>query len=741
MARMTAVLTTLSWLVFAIGNFWTCRERHHQPQALAILILAIPFLTAGSAFVFSKQLKKISSWLSDVCTRHSDDLDGIIKNNPGLWIALIAGLGLYAELMVIRLHSSYFQLFAYFKNISLLSCFLGLGIGYTYGAKRPLYTPLVIPLLAFQVFIMHYLKAHGGIIELLNNPVTEVFMLGMGQITKHYQLITVYGFLSFIVIVTTLMFIPLGHAASYSMLKEKKLAAYGWNLIGSLGGVLAFSIISFFWAPPAVWIGLFTIGMLFIFNKSRRILTGSALFGIALISLIAVPLTPTQADIYSPYQPLALKIGPEPYPTLEVSNVYFQRILNLDDRSVSANPAMAHWRLYYDIPYYFKKEPAHVLIVGSGTGNDVASAVRNGAKHIDAVEIDPAILKLGFLIHPEQPYQKPNVTAVVNDARSYIRTTHRTYDLIVYGLLDSHSLLSAHSGVRLDSYVYTVQAFKEAAARLNDNGIMSLSFSIMTPGLGVKLYRMLTEAFDGIRPSVYKADYDGGFTFIIGKSKDNIPAVTIPGIADISRSIGSVSAGTKIPVDISTDDWPFFYMPKRTYPLSYLNMLIILMAVSALILAGSRGIKATGFSFPCFFLGAAFMLIETKGITELALAFGSTWMVISAVVAGILIMAFLANLVIIRYGTAPRRFTYPLLGISILAGFTVSFDNFSGLDTWLYRTIMTALLTLPVFFSGFAFSTELKKAPSVSTALSSNLLGAMLGGILEYNSMYFGFRA
>ena len=50
-------------------------------------------------------------------------------------------------------------------------------------------------------------------------------------------------------------------------------------------------------------------------------------------------------------------------------------------------------------------------------------------------------------------------------------------------------------------------------------------------------------------------------------------------------------------------------------------------------------------------------------------------------------------------------------------------------------------MTLPLFFSGFAFSSELEKTPSVGVAMASNLLGAMFGGFLEYNSMYFGFRS
>ena len=74
-----------------------------------------------------------------------------------------------------------------------------------------------------------------------------------------------------------------------------------------------------------------------------------------------------------------------------------------------------------------------MAVVGSGTGNDVAAALRSGARHVDAIEIDPAILMLGQTAHPEHPYQDPRVHAIVNDARSFLRTTDQTYDMIVYG--------------------------------------------------------------------------------------------------------------------------------------------------------------------------------------------------------------------------------------------------------------------------------------------------------------------
>jgi spermidine synthase len=94
-----------------------------------------------------------------------------------------------------------------------------------------------------------------------------------------------------------------------------------------------------------------------------------------------------------------------------------------------------------------------VAIVGSGSGNDVATALRMGAAHVDAIEIDPAIAFLGTKYHPERPYDDPRVTLSINDARNFFRTADQKYDLIVYGVLDSHTALSHASSLRVDSYV------------------------------------------------------------------------------------------------------------------------------------------------------------------------------------------------------------------------------------------------------------------------------------------------
>ena len=117
------------------------------------------------------------------------------------------------------------------------------------------------------------------------------------------------------------------------------------------------------------------------------------------------------------------------------------------------------------------------------------------------------------------------------------------------------------------------------------------------------------------------------------------------------------------------------------------------------------------------------MLIETKTITELSLSFGNTWVVISATVMGILIMAYLANLSVIKIRIIPTILIYLLLTITLLAGAFLSDANLTFLPFGLNRILKTLILTAPIFFSGMAFSSELEQRTQIPSALSANLLG------------------
>jgi hypothetical protein len=681
--------------------------------------------------LLTKSIKKSSlkKWLMN----HTDYIDSLPKFHIGLWIALAAGLGLFAELMIIRVHSSYFQLFAYLKNVSLLSCFLGLGVGYAVGSKKPLYTPFVLPLLSIQIVLM-YLLRFSHLSTLLQNPISEQLSLGLSSAGLHKQMF-IFAFVLFVFLFNAICFIPLGQLASRLMSRQSALAAYSWNLLGSLLGIIFFSLLSLIWSPPLVWFLIAAMFLLLFVYKDKL----SIIISILSISVVTIVLSlapqPNKYDIFSPYQILTLSFSSNALPVVMTNNSYYQRIVDLRPENIAKNETLKFYNDYYSIPYSFKPQPEQVLVVGSGTGNDVAAALRNGAGHVDAVEIDPAILQAGEQLHPERPYQNPKVSAIIDDARSFIRYTNNKYDLIVYGLLDSHTLLSSRGGIRLDSYVYTVEAFKEARSKLKDDGVISLTFALMSGELGRKIYLMLEEAFDGRSPIVYYSQYDGGYTFLAGNGIKDHP------INPIFKNSTAFFADSNVKADVSTDDWPFFYMPIRKYPKSSMALVSILLVASLFFV--NKFVKKTnaGFSIPCFFLGAGFMLLETKGITELSLYYGSTWYVNSVIIISILIMGFLANIYVMKKGIPPRIPTYFVLFLAVFVSLSFTYLKFFGNLALLGKIIIPVGLTLPLFFSGIVFSSELKKSPSVGVALYSNLLGSMLGGFLEYNSMYFGFKS
>src|SRR5262249_48592351 len=151
-----------------------------------------------------------------------------------------------------------------------------------------------------------------------------------------------------------------------------------------------------------------------------------------------------------------------------------QQILDLSPQFVQSHAwlfegAPVEWNAY-NIPYHFYQQPGSVLVLGSGMGNDVAAALRNGASNVTAVEIDPLIIKLGKEFHYEKPYDSPKVRKVNDDARSYVENTTDRFDMIVFSLLDSHTTTSNYTNIRIDNYVYTVEALKAAKRLLKDDG-------------------------------------------------------------------------------------------------------------------------------------------------------------------------------------------------------------------------------------------------------------------------------
>ena len=661
-----------------------------------------------------------------------------------LKIMLACALSLFLELAIIRIHSSYIHYFSFLKNISLISCFLGLGVGYSLRKHKVFSLNWIFPLLFLQIVMLYFLSDTAVSLALLN-PISERLTMGQDTARNVIHIILIYTFTVFIFIFNALCFVPIGHLISRLMNNIENLKAYSFNLIGSLLGILGFVLFSFLNTPPIIWIIVCFILFFFIIRGSIKNYSISFISILSIVFIFSLDIKNKNNTIYSPYQNITIDYFSTPLnpAVIKTSNTFYQAVLNLSnstknmiDNIIPGNVMgeyvdIIHESEFYNLPYLVAaKKPDNVLIVGSGAGNDVAAANRFNIKNITAVEIDPVIAELGKKLHPENPYNKENVDIIIDDARSFINKTNKKFDVIVYGLLDSQMNLSSKGGIRLDSYVYTIEAFKEARSKIKKNGFLILSFFAQTDEIGFKIYKMLEKAFEK-KPTVLKSSSNNRYVFLISDQEINFRLNNI----EFFKISNEFNKSQNFNIDLSTDDWPFLYMPKKIYPISYMVIISVLIISSFIFLKKITNIKSIDFSYCCFFLGAGFMLIETKCITEFAKIFGTTWLVNAIVISAILIMAFIANFIIMKKVKVPIYLNYLLLFLSIFLGYVTFSHLIVGIDNPIYPL----LLTLPILFSGIAFSKEILKINSASQALSANILGAMFGGFLEYNSMYFGF--
>jgi hypothetical protein len=102
----------------------------------------------------------------------------------------------------------------------------------------------------------------------------------------------------------------------------------------------------------------------------------------------------------------------------------------------------------------------------------------------------------------------------------------------------------------------------------------------------------------------------------------------------------------------------------------------------------------------------------------------------------------LANLIVTRTQLKLAGPAYAGLFLSLLVGygFAVSNGQWTFGSPLMQLALSCVVLTIPVFFAGIIFSRLIGVARiNISTAFAYNLMGALFGGVMEYNSMYFGF--
>jgi spermidine synthase len=668
-------------------------------------------------------------------------------------LVLISLLSLFVEMLMIRWVSSEIRIFAYFKNFVLVACFLGFGLGCYLCRRRVQLMAMVTPLLLLTLILkapISPLRRSISALPALLGATVEVHVWGVPALPTSWTgmlLALCFVVPVFALIATT--FIPFGQFVGWYLENSPRgVAAYSVNVLASLAGIAAFTLLCFLHQPPWVWFlaaGSICVPMFWRNPRVRNVLAATFL---ACAYLLAIPDTPNAKTYWSPYQKLTLQPlyarGQIAAYLLNTNDAWYQQILNFSPDFVQSHAATFRShplnQISYNMPYRFYPAPPSVLVLGSGMGNDVAAALRNGAGRVEAIEIDPLILKLGRELHFEHPYQSPRVHVTVDDARSYIENSHDQFDLIVFSLLDSHTTTSHFTNIRIDNYVYTREALQRARQLLKPDGLFIVKFQVETPWIAGRLHKLLHDTFnqDPIQFQTDIGGYDSSGRFFLSGSPERLAkAMAEPALAAYLGSHGNMPMES---ARVTTDDWPYFYQHEPGLPI-----IVILVSIAVLVVFGWFLRQTSGegerLDFHFMLLGAGFMLLEAQIVSKMALLFGTTWVVNAVVVSGLLFLIVGANLVYGAFPRIPLAAAYAGLFLVLAVLYVVPMQKLF-FESWSRRAIVATLaLCTPVFFAGIIFVSSFARAGFRGSALGSNLFGSLIGGLLESASLWFGLRS
>jgi hypothetical protein len=196
--------------------------------------------------------------------------------------------------------------------------------------------------------------------------------------------------------------------------------------------------------------------------------------------------------------------------------------------------------------------------------------------------------------------------------------------------------------------------------------------------------------------------------------------------AGATRNCASRWNGHRIPA--ATDDWPFQYLYSHAIPSFYLRVLAIVL-IGSLALVWLAG-------------GAPLRMVRYMDlfVVQFALLFGTTWFVNALVFAGVLVSVYLA-IEVARHVRLPRsQWLYLALIASLTVAWLLPQESILSLTPVLRFIVGSAVAFAPIFFANLVFAQRFRDVPSSTVAFGANLLGAMVGGTIEYVALISGYR-
>jgi SAM-dependent methyltransferase len=630
---------------------------------------------------------------------------------PRLRLLLSSALMLFLELALIRWTAANIVHLGYFSNFVLLGSFLGVGVGFLRAGRSdrdPLYFPLCLALLIVAVLRFPVVVDRSGS--------DLIFFTSLHTTGPPPWLV-----LPLVFVGVALVMAGPGELVGRCFTALPRLDAYRLDLLGSLLGIGSFTLLSLLRAPSVAWGAIAALTIAVLMWRPRRAALLLASGAVIVAALTAESLTPGVS--WSPYYKVVTKER-----TFEGSRIITVSVNGVPHQTAMDAETRARLDPRYARPYErtTRTTPGRVLIVGAGTGTDVALALSRGATRVDAVEIDPRLEQIGAQRHPDRPYADPRVHVHIDDGRAFLERSSDHYDMIIFALPDSLTLVAGASSLRLESYLFTINAMQSVREHLAPGGTFSMYNSYRQDWLVGRLARTVGQAF-GHEPCV---DTFTGVQAVITASLT---------AADQRCDPAQVVPAGPAP---STDDHPFVYLYGHSIPAYYAVTLlgILLLSLLAVRVAGGPVRRMRPY-LDLFLLGAAFLLLETRAITGFALLFGTTWIVNALVFAGVLLVVLCAVEVTRHRATPPIRVLYGALAAALLLAALLPPTLLLGLPVLPRAAAAIAVSFLPVFVANLVFAKRFADTADATSAFAANLLGAIVGGCLEYLSLVVGYQA
>lgn len=425
--------------------------------------------------------------------------------------------------------------------------------------------------------------------------------------------------------------------------------------------------------------------------------------------------------------------------------------------------------LKYDItalPYYLVNN-GDVLVIGIGAGRDILTGILFDQKSITGVEINETILDVHKRLFPKfsgDLSNHPKVTFVNNEARSYINSSSRRFDLIQLSLIDTFAATQAGAYALTENNLYTIEAFKAYFKHLTDQGFLSISYWMHpgSPEAMLKLTGAATQALDkeGInnprahlvivhkdglddgrgvanllvkrRPfsseelsTIQKYCDDMGFHLVLSPSEATDESFVK--MSDINQ-IGEYARNYKLNISPASDDKPFFFLLTRLniwkffsefklfnssaeYILFSLLVLMLVLTCVFVVLPlwqttalAQWNVATLPFSIYFTAIGLAFMFIEMSQLTRLSSFLGHPIYSLSIVLFSFLLSSGLGSCFLGRTDNKRTVLIYSVLFIFICMMSTIftipALDYFSRYPVHL-RMIVAICVVFPLgFFMG-----------------------------------------